>query len=280
MIGLKIIVDSGCDFTEDMKAQNGIRVEKVPLSLQIEGKEFIDDEMLNIETYLDEMQNASGSPKSAAPSPQLYMDKFGGEDSVFAVTISSKLSCSYQNAEIAKRAYLSEYKEKFIHVFDSLSASIGETVLVMKINEFIKKNFSEIEIVEKVNAFIKSSKTLIVLEKYDNLVKNGRIKPYIAKLASLLSIKPICIGENGEMALFDKVRGTKKALVRVSEIIAAEKLDFERRILGISHVRCLEKATFLKEEILKRVSFKDIIITPAGGLSATYADAGGIVISY
>ena len=277
---MKIITDSGCDFTEDMKAQNGIFVEKVPLSLQIEDKEFIDDENLNIDTYIDEMRNSSGSPKSAAPPPQLYMDKFGGDESVFAVTLSSKLSCSYQNAEIAKKAYLSEYGHKFIHVFDSLTACIGQTILVMKINEFIKKNLSENDIVEKVNSFIDGMRTFVVLERYDNLVKNGRIKPYIAKLASLLSIRPICIGKDGEMALFDKVRSTKKAILRLAEIIASEKLDFERRILGISHVRCMERAIFLKDEILKRVPFKDVIITSAGGICATYADTGGMVVSY
>jgi len=277
---MKIIVDSGCDFTEDMKNQNGIAVERVPLSLQIEDNQFIDDEALNIDNYIDEMDRAADSPKSAAPSPQLYMDKFGGNESVFAVTISSKLSSSYQNAEIAKKTYLSEYGHKFIHVFDSLSACIGETILVMKINEFIKKNFSENEIVEKVNSFIDGMRTYFILEKYDNLVKSGRIKPYVAKVASMLSIKPICVGNNGEMAMLDKVRSTKKALIRLAEIIASEKLDFEGRTLGISHVRCMERAIFLKDEILKRVPFKDVIITPAGGICATYADTGGMVISY
>ena len=279
---MKIITDSGCDFSADMKQKKGINIERVPLSLQIENKNFIDDDDLNLDDFIEEMSNSKATPKTAAPSPQLYMDKFAGDDSVFAITISSKLSASYQNAVIAMDMFLNleENKNKFIHVFDSLSASIGQTMIAMKINEFINNNFKENEIVEKINNFIGGMKTFILLEKYDNLVKNGRINPYIAKIASMLSIKPICHGVNGEMALLDKARGTQKAMIKLAEIIAADNLDFKSKILGISYVKCLDKAISLKDEILKRAPFKDVILTSAGGLVTTYADMGGMVISY
>lgn len=277
---MKIVVDSGCDFTSEMKNKDGINIERVPLTLQLEEKEYIDDDNLNIDDYLSEMKSIKNPPKTAAPSPGLYLDKFKGEDSIFAVTLSSQLSASHNNAIVARDLYYNEIGSKFIHVFDSLSASVGECLIALKINEHIKNNLKEIEIVDKVSTFIKEMKTYFILECYDNLVKNGRMSPYMAKIGEILSIRPICTAIDGKIELAGKARGTKKAMAKLVDIIASENIDFKSRILGISHVKCPEKALSFKEEVMKRVPFKDCIILETSGLCSTYADNGGLIISY
>lgn len=278
---MKIIADSGCDIIEKLKREQDVNVERVPLNLTLGENNYLDDEALDLNEYLREMGESLEGPKTSAPSPMLYLDKFMGRDSVFVVTISQFLSSSYQSALTAKEMYLEQFGQKFIHVFDGLSAAVGNTLIVMKINEFMKKNQTENEIVENVNSFISNMKTYIVLEKFDTLVKSGRVSPYIAKLATVLNIKPICMGVQGKIELFTKARGNKKAYEKLADAIAADKeADHGSKILGISHVQCLERALQVRDEIWKRVKFKDVLITEAGGIPTTYADKQGLIISY
>jgi DegV family protein with EDD domain len=250
------------------------------MHLHIEDKVFVDDENLNVDEFLEHMEASPVGAKSAAPSPNSFIEKFIGDESVFVVTVSSKISGTYQNAVAAQRMYLEEYGKKFIHVFDSMSASIGEGIIALKIAEFAKKGLSNIEIVEHVNNFIKNMGTYFLLDKFDNLVKNGRISPYIAKFASLLNIKPICGADgNGQIKLFDKARGYNKAAKRLIEIIKENTPDIENRIVGISHVKCYEKALAFKEELMKVLRVKDVFITEAKGLITIYASRGGFVVS-
>lgn len=276
---MKIVVDSGCDFTEKVKTEKNIEVETIPLTLQIDDEQFIDDGTIDIDEYLMKMKATKTTPKTAAPSPELFLEKYKGDAGVFVVTISSYLSASYNNAVLAKNIYLEEAGNKFIHVFNSLSASVGETLVALKINEFIKEKLSDNEIVEKVNSFISGMQTYFILENYDNLVKNGRINPYVAKIGQFLAIKPICYGDGGKIAILDKARGYNKAIEKLIEVIEKSAVNFEDKILGISHVKCLSKALKFKEEITKRIKFKDIIIVETTGLCSTYADKDGIIIA-
>jgi DegV family protein with EDD domain len=273
---VKIVADSGCDFPNETVE---CPMEYVPLYLHVEDKVFMDDENLNLDEFMECMEASPVGAKSAAPSPASFLEKYIGEESVFVVTLSSKLSGTYQSAVTAKRMYIEEYGKKFIHVFDSLSASVGEGVVALKISELAKKGLSNLEIVESVNQFIKNMGTYFLLDKFDNLVKTGRINPYVAKIASVLNVKPICGANNGEIKLFDKARGYNKAVKRLIEIIRENTPDIENRIVGISHVKCYEKALAFKDELIKALRVKDVIITEAKGLITIYANRGGFVVS-
>lgn len=275
----RIIVDSGCDLTEEMK-NGSIELDVVPLNLQLGEKTYVDDVNLDMAEYVEDMESCKSKVQTSAPSPALFLDAYKKEGSLFTVTLSSKLSGTYSSALLAKQMYFDEIGEKFIHIIDSLSACAGETVIALRLNEYIKNNFTDSEIVTAINKFVSEMRTVFILEKFDNLVKNGRVNPYIAKIATLLSIKVICGAKDGEIELLDKARGYKKAVSRLVEIIQKDKLDFENRILGITHVQCLERAIDIKNEILKKIKFKDIVILEARGIASTYAQKGGIVLSY
>jgi DegV family protein with EDD domain len=150
----------------------------------------------------------------------------------------------------------------------------------MKIAEFAKNGLTNLEIVDHVNHFIKHMRTYFLLDRFDTLAKTGRINPYVAKLASMLNIKPICGGdENGNIKMFEKARGYNKAVKRLIEIIRENTPDLQNRVVGISHVKCLEKAIAFKDELLKTLKVKDAIIMEATGLVASYACRGGFVIA-
>ena len=276
----KIVVDSGCDISDETIAAKKINLQRIPLDMRIGDEDFVDDENLDIDDYLEKMLAYKEAVKTSAPSPGLFKKGFEDAQSVYVVTISQKLSGSYNSAVVGRRLALEDDPGKFIHVIDSKSASAAMQSIVLKIQEFIQKNFSDLEIVEKISEFLKTLKTYILFERYDNLVKTGRLKPYIARIASILSIKPICYANDGEIEMLDKVRGYKKAVSRLIEIMINDKVDFASRVLSITHVRCYEKALALKDAILAKIKFKEVIITSATGICTTYANKGGIVISY
>lgn len=273
----RIVADSSCDLNEELKEKLNIGL--VPLKINIGEKHFVDDESLDVKELLFDMKNSLEPLRTSCPSPMDFIKEYEKADNIFVVTLSSQLSNTYNNAILAKKMVL-ESKEKFIHVFDSLSASIGETLVSMKIAELIEAKCNNSDIVEKVEDYIKKMKTYFILESLNNLVKAGRINKVKAKIASILSITPIMgSDENGDIKLVQKVRGRKKAFSRLVEIIGEEVLNQEEKILGIAHCNAPEKAKSLKEKIQKKYNFKDVIIVETGGLSTAYADDGGIIIS-
>ncbi|AEB74710.1 DegV family protein [Clostridium botulinum] len=276
---IKIVTDSGCDLSKELK--ENMNIEAVPLTLQLEDREYVDDESLDILKYIKDMAECKTAPKTACPSPQDYMESYKGNEKVFVVPLSSKLSGSYNSAVLAKNLFLEEINNKFIHVFDSVTASVGQTVIALKISELSKLNLGEIEIVEKINKYISEMKTFFLLESLDHLAKAGRLNPIIAKVANMLSIKPI-MGSNddGTIRMVEKTRGYKKAFKRFIDVIGEEGSNLEQKVLGIAHCNCLERALKFKEEVLKRYNFKDIVVVEMSGLSTTYADDGGLVIAF
>ncbi len=275
----KIIADSSCELTDKMKSE--IDIEISPLSLQLQDKIYVDDENLNVLDYVNEMKKCPISPKTSCPSPQDFMELYKGEESIFAVTLSQELSGTYNSAVLAKNLYLEENKEKFIHVFNSKSASVGETLIVLKIDELAKLGLPEEEIVSQVNTYIKEMKTFFLLESLEHLAKAGRLNSLVAIIASLLAIKPIMGStDEGSIRLVHKVRGYKKAFKKFVDTIGEEGTDLSTRILGIAHCNCLDRAIAFKEAVLQKYSFKDVFIVEMAGLSSTYADDGGLVIAF
>lgn len=276
---VKIVADSCCDLNEELKKE--LNIYKVPLSIYIDDIELKDDQKLDIKRLLEIMKKSDQAPRSASPSPSDFMRAYEGEESVFAVTLSSQLSSSYNHAVLAKKLAEEENSNKFIHIFDSLSASIGETLISLKIFELAKQNYKEIEIVEKVNEYIKEMKTIFILESLDNLIKAGRMSKLMGIIGSALSIKLIMgATDEGTIKLVEKARGAKRAFKRMVEIIGERGDKLEEKILGIAHCNCLEKAEALKKEIKAKYNFKDVIIVETAGISTVYANDGGIIISF
>ena len=278
----KIVADSCCDMDENLKSL--AEVELVPLVLTVSGEDIVDDETFDQKEFIRKVSQATEEPKSSCPSPARYMEAYEGDyDCVFVVTLSANLSGSYNSAEVGKAMYYDEHPgdQKQIYVFDSCSASVGETLMVQKIIELAEDGDSFEEIVEKVLKFRDGRQTFFVIESLETLRKNGRLTGLTAVVASVLNIKPIMYGtKEGTIAKLDQARGMEKALMKLAKHVGTTTKDAGQRILAISHVNCRERAEALKEEILKMAVFKDVIIVDTAGVSSMYACDGGIIISY
>lgn len=274
----KIVADSSCDMNEDL--DKIMDVSLVPFKIDIDSDSYIDDENIDLKEMTRKMKASPNPIKTSCPSPGDFAAKYRESDNVFVVTISEQLSGTYNSAILAKDMIMEEFKDKFIHVFNSKSASIGETLVALKINECIEEKLSNSQIVEKVEKFIEDMKTYFISEDLSNLIKNGRISKTKGLIINALNIKPIMRAtDDGNIDLVDKARGSKKAFKRLVEIISESGVRFEDRILAISHANALQKALDLKED-LKKLNFKEIIIVETKGLSTGYVNDGGIIVAF
>ncbi|MGM0396083.1 MAG: DegV family protein [Bacillota bacterium] len=274
----KIVADSSCDTNEKLDKYMDVR--KVPFKIDIDEKTFVDNENIDMKEFVSTMKASPNPIKSSCPSPGDFKEAYGDVDNVFVVTISKELSGTYNSAVVAKEMVLEENKNQFVHVFNSKSASTGETLTAMKVQECVNKGMTRDEVVETVENYIQDTKTFFISEDLSNLIKNGRISKTQGLIANVLDIKPIMRrDEDGNIEAVEKIRGSKKAFKRLAEIIGETGVKFEDRTVAISHANALEKALDLKGD-LEKYNFKDIIIVETKGLSTAYVNDGGIIVSF
>ena len=275
----KIIADSCADLTNEMKMVADITL--VPLTLSVGDETVIDDSTFNQADFLRKMKNTEECPKSACPSPEHYMREFEGADEIYVVTLSANLSGSYNSAELARRLYLEEHEDAKIAVFNSCSASVGETLIAIKIKELLRDGADFDTVVKKVNEYRDTLNTKFVLDSLENLRKNGRLKNITAAICDVLNIKPIMgATDDGDIIKLDQARGMKKALQKMVQFMEGDVKEPTTRILGISHCNNRSAAEFVKNEILQRMPFKDCIIVETAGVSTMYANDGGVIVCY
>ena len=291
----RIVIDSCCDMPEPYK--NDPHFLSVPLTLEVGDDIIIDDETFDQLDFLAKVAAYPKSPKSSCPSPAAYAEAYECDaDRIYVVTLSSKLSGSYNSALVGKEMYLDDNDFKPIYVCDSESASVGETQIAMKIMEYEEQGgMTFAQIVSKIEDFRNRQHTYFVLDNLDTLRKNGRLSGVKALIASTLSIKPVMAGDCGSIVQKAQAVGIKRyrdlvlfqhgrkrsgqpegRLVLVFiKIIAA----IPEKTLYISHCNNPERAEFVKAALLERCNPKSITVLNTGGISSMYANDGGIIVT-
>ncbi len=276
---IKILADSGCDLTDDMKKNTAITT--IPLTLQLGNNVYTDNEKLDTDKFREELKQHKKDRKTSAPAPGLFAENIQADVPNFIVTLSAGVSGSYNSAVSGAAMYTEEHGKKDIFVVDSMSASTGETLIVDKLLELDKKGLDFESIKSEITEFRDNLKTYFILENYDTFVDSGRLNPYVASIAKMLSIIPICGAEGGKAVLRGQARGVKKAYAKLLNFIENENVNTEERVLAINHIGCREKAEALKNIITDKFKFKDTLIIPkATGLCSLYADINGLIIVF
>jgi DegV family protein with EDD domain len=274
-----ILCDSCTDFSKEMEADS--HFVRIPLTLHVNNEDIIDDETFDQKAFLKKVAESSDCPKSSCPSPEKYMEYFDQADDIYIVTLSCHLSGSYNSAELARTMYLDEHNAKNIHVFDSKSASAGQSLIAMEIQKRAKNGLPFEQIVSEVNPYIDTMGTKFVLETLEMLRRNGRLSNMTAMLVNALNIKLVMTSDgNGQIDKYSQARGMKKAIDKLAEAVHDDAVDPSNRTLFISHCNNAERAELVKEALLKKTSFRDVVIAETGGVSSLYAADGGIVVCY
>ena len=274
-----IVADSCCELTADMKKRGNIEI--APLTLEVGGESILDDETFDQKYFLKRVAECPECPKSACPSPDYFRKSFlNGAERCYAVTLSAQLSGSYNSAVLGANLAQEENEDLKIHVFNSRSASIGETLIVKKIVECEEAGMSFERVVETVELYISTQNTYFVLENLETLRKNGRLSKTKALVASALKIKPVMgATPEGDIVQLDQARGINKALMKMVDAIVNDAQHVENKTLAISHCNCPERAEMVKEALLEGLAVQDVFVLDTQGVSSMYANDGGIIIA-
>ena len=275
----KIAIDSCGELLDEWK--NDERIESIPLTLTVGGENIIDDATFDQKDFLKKVADCPECPKSACPSPERYMKAYECEaEHIYAVTLSAELSCSYNSAILGKNLLLEEQPEKKVHVFNSKSASGGQSLIAMKIIECEEKGLSFGEVVSEVEKYIEEMSTFFVLENLETLRKNGRLSRVKALVASALKIKPV-MGSTpeGTICQLDQARGMNKAIVKMVDHIGEKGINIPEKTVAITHCNCPERAKMLEEAIREKLHPAKIVVMDTAGVSSMYANDGGVIVA-
>jgi len=256
----------------------------VPFKVSFDnGETFLERFEITSEEFASKMLHSRALPKTAAPDPGTLIDAFekglSSADQVIFFCISSALSSACQNAHLAADMM----KTDRIAVYDGLSISVGTGILIIKAAEMIDQDLAIEEICVRLDAIRKNTEMFMVVDSLENLVKGGRLSRYGGMAGSLLNIKPIIrMSDNGVPEIFEKIRGKKKALNKMIDLIgerAGENVS--QKIIGVSHLDCNEEAQELARLIKERYQPEhEIIISGIGSTLGTHGGPGSIFIAF
>ncbi len=273
-----IIGDSGCDLFDLEKSIEGVSYKSVPFFITVEDKEYTDDESLDIGAMMAHMEKSKKASFTACPSPQLWADKMAAGENNICVTVSKNLSGSYQSADIAAKAFVEDHENTNAVVVDGCATGPASVLAVRKMTELIEKGESFENVIEKTREYVSGIHTVFALSCFDNLVKSGRVGKVAGFLASNLDFKGVGVEDGGRIAFKTKVRGKKKVIAAMLEIIRENGFNSDEVI--ISHSMNEELALTMKKEIEAIDEKVNVTILQTRGLNSFYADKAGLIISY
>ena len=281
----RIIADSCCDRTSEMSQWGNITF--VPLTLEIGDYTILDDENFDQQDYINKTLEFNGVAKTACPSPDAWATAVDcNEDDLYIITITDKLSGTYNSALQGVEFYKEEHPEckKNIHIFNSLATSGIETLVAEHIKQLADSGKDFDAVVADTEDFIVNHTALyFCLESLDVLKKNGRMFAVAASVLKKLRIKMIFERTTqGNITLAGQDIAMNRALVKMANLIteSLSGVDASDKRLIISHVCCEDRAKLLADKIAANVKFGSVEILKCSGLNSTYASNGGIIVSY
>ena len=275
---IKLICDSMCDIPEEIN--NKEFVEMIPLTINIDGKEYKDGIDFTKEEFYNILNNSNSLPKTSQVTYIDFKEKFEkytkeGYD-VICITGSSKASGTYQSANLAKADV-----EGNIYIFDSLFLSLGSGQYIIKASHLIEEgDLSASEIVEELEKLRASVNLLFVPFTLEYLKQSGRLPSVVSFVGNMLSIKPICSMQDGKNKIVSKVRGTKQIASKlVDMILELNNGQLEDKIVTIGYGSNEDDFKKLQEEVSKRINAKKVYITRGGSCICSHTGPEILAIS-
>ena len=274
-MNFKIVSDSSSNIME----LKDFPFQSVPLKIVVGESEYIDDETLDLAAMIDHLKKHKGKSGSSCPNVQEWIDAFEDAECVFCVTITKNLSGSYNAAMQACQIYMDEHPDRKAFVFDSLSAGPELAMIIDKTRELIEQGLPFEEIRDKVLDYHNHCHTLFCLQSMNNLARNGRVNPAVAKIATALGIRVVGDAVGGQLNPTWKPRGEKKALQTILEQMEVRGL-YDGAQVRIAHCYNSGAALELKEMLQRKYPNCKFTIEPTTALCSFYAEVGGLIIGY
>lgn len=275
MENIKLIIDS----SSNMKSDPDHNVEVVPLTISFGGKDYIDDQNLNIREFLNDINQNQVAGKTTCPSIQAWLNALEGTEKAIIITMTSGMSGTFSSALQAKTMYEEKHPTSQIIVVDSRSAGPELTIVLHGIEKMIQGDIRFVDLEEVIAKFRMRTHLLFILQSLHNLSLNGRVSPVAAKVAGLLKINLIgTASKEGKLETLTKARGMKKAM---RELLKYMKDDnYHGGEVIIDHCENEKDAEIIKDKILAEYPDAQVTIRPMRGLCSFYAEEGGIMVGF
>lgn len=274
---VRIIVDSTADMTEDIRQE--VRV--VPLTVHFGEEEYIDGVTIDHRTFYEKLIESDVLPTTSQASPAAFMQEFDkikkAKESAVVITLSSKLSGTYQSAMIAAAGY------ENIYVIDSESAAMGSGILAERALELAKEGLEMKEIAERLEEEKKKIIIVALVDTLEYLKKGGRISKAAAFAGTVLNLKPVLALAEGEIQVLGKARGSKMGNnLLIQEIQKAGGIDFSKPVLlgytGLSDAvlkKYIEDSRSIWEPGMETIRY-----TTVGSAIGTHVGPGAIAAAF
>ena len=277
-----IVSDSSCDLRMgDFKSER-VRFETVPLRLQVGDREFLDNDALEVPELLASMAAEKTASSTACPSPAAFAKAFEKGDRTICFTISANLSGTYNAALLGRDMVLEEHPEKQVCVIDSKATAGAMVLLIRRAKELMEADTEDDfeGICNQLRVYQAALRTCFTLENFDNLIKNGRMRPLVGTLLHTLGIHVIADATpQGTIHVADKARGEGKTYRAITALMRQSK-DCTGAEVVISHCENLAGAMKLKQQILDDLPVKSVDILSCRGLTSFYAMEKGLILGY
>lgn len=279
-----ISTETNSDLSQEFLTQNDVLV--IPHYYTVEEDEYGDGKELTIKQFYDEMR-AGKKVGTMASNPAVILERFTeiakqGKD-ILHISFSSALSCGYQNICNGANEVMEEYPDCNIIVIDTLSASLGEGIMIRKALEMKAEGKTMEEAAQQVREMIDHMSVHFTVDNLDYLYRGGRLSKTSAVLGTMINLKPVLhVNEEGKLVAIDKVRGRKKSMNTLIENMEQKIGSYKdkQEIIGIIHGDCDEDAGKLADQIKEKLGYENFLIEPIGPSIGAHTGPGTLGIVF
>lgn len=273
---IKIITDSTADLTQEVCIDYGI--ETIPMYIHLNGKVFQDGKDISPDMIFESVEKTGVFPTTSAPSPADFINQFELGESVIYISVSSKLSATYNNAKLARN----ELPTASIDIIDSSSISTGYGQVVLQAAEWRNEGMGLEDLKHNIRKFVERTRGVFILDTLDYLYKGGRCSALQYLTASILAIRPLIeICDDGTLGVLKKIRGTRShAVSDLLKYIHKELNEYKIKKLIITHLDCEEEAAFLENQLRSINDSIDIDFAHVGCVLAMHSGPKPLGIAY
>ncbi|MFD6510813.1 DegV family protein [Bacillus sp. NPDC060175] len=281
-MGVKIITDSAADLPVELL--QAYDIDLIPLRVYDEAEtEYLDGVTLKSVTLLQKMREGAVY-KTSLPSLETFQEKFvsygkEGNPCIY-LAFSSELSGTYQSSVVIKEEVKETYADLDLEIIDTKCASLGQGIVVLEAAKMAKEGASKEDILNRVAFLMEHMEHIFTVADLQYLVRGGRLSKVAGFIGGLLNIKPILNVEEGKLIPLEKVRGKKKVLSRIVDIMEERGKDLKDQTIGMTHGDDLETAEALKALITERFGCEVFIVNTIGAAIGAHTGPGVITLFF
>lgn len=233
---MRIFADSACDLPKSFYETNPVTL--IPLQVQIEDQEYLDVVTIDPKEVYDAIRQGK-QPKTSQASPEQFLSHFeelalSGEEGIY-IAFSSELSGTHNTAVMIREQLKDEYPQLNLTIIDTKCASLGYGLLVKEALRLKNAGESLAKIEEIIRFKAEHMEHLFTVEDLDYMARGGRVSKASAFIGGLLNIKPLLHVEDGKLVPIEKLRGRKKVLKRIIELMEERGERLHDQTIAISH---------------------------------------------